>query len=59
MIVCKLCSAAVPSDQTVKHMSEAHGFYPNFLYKNNINNYYTAVPVLDDWPQVGQPKKKK
>ena len=58
-ILCKLCGAGVQPDQTAVHMADVHGFQLNFLLKNNINGYYTAMPVLDDWPKIEQPQHKR
>jgi len=58
-IICKLCRGAVDSNDTLDHLGKVHGYNPNFISKNNVNAYYTVVPLLSDWPQIVTPKKKR
>lgn len=58
-VVCKTCKQFVAPDNTLDHLALVHGYNPNFILKNNVNAYYTVVPLLSDWPQMKVPKTKK
>ena len=58
-VICKFCRQLVDHNDTLDHLALVHGYNPNFILKNNINAYYTVVPLLSDWPQMKVPKKKK